>query len=245
MLAEVRIGTSGFVYPHWRHGVFYPEGLPQSRELEYFSTQFRTVELNNPFYRLPERETFVQWKERTPADFTFAVKASRFITHVKRLRDCRDPVVTFLDHARGLGRKLGPVLYQLPPNMQLDLDRLEAFIRVLPPRRRCVLEVRHASWLQDAVYDRLRRRGIAFCIAVGGAVEPHDLPVTADFVYVRMHAGRGRDGNFTARQLEEWADCMGRLREEGKDLYVYFNNDWQGFAVRNAQALRERLSVDR
>lgn len=245
MAAEVWIGTSGFVYPHWRHGVFYPEGLPQKRELEHFSACFRTVELNNPFYRLPDRETFEHWKQRTPPDFAFAVKASRFITHVRRLRDCRDPVRTFLDRARGLGRKLGPVLFQLPPTMGVDLDRLEGFIRALPPRRRYVLEVRHTSWLDDAVYDRLRRRGIALCIAVGGAVEPADLPVTGGFVYVRMHAGRGKDGNFTRSQLEEWADPIRRLRRDGRDVYVYFNNDWQGLAVRNAQTLRALLQLDR
>lgn len=244
-MAIVLIGTSGFVYPHWRRGVFYPDGLPQREELGYFARHFRTVELNNPFYRLPRPETFREWRDRTPEDFVFAVKASRFITHVKRLKDAAQPVGTFLSHARGLGEKLGPVLFQLPPTMRADVDRLRTFLRVLPERRRYVLEVRHPTWLDAAVYDALGTCGVALCCAVGGALEVEAVPDTADFVFVRMHVGRGVEGNFTSKQLGEWAGRVADLRRSRKDVYVYFNNDWGGHAVRNALQLRTLLGIAR
>lgn len=247
MPATLYIGTSGFVYPHWRHGVFYPERLRQKDELEHFAQRFRTVELNNPFYRLPRPETFSQWRDRTPADFVFAVKASRFITHVKRLKDVEQPVQTFLGRAGELGAKLGPVLFQLPPTFRADVPRLREFLAALPTGtgHRWVLEVRHPSWLHEEVYSALRYRGAALCLAVGGALEVGEAADTASFVFVRMHAGRGRDGNFTARQLGEWAQRVSHVRDAGKDVYVYFNNDWQGFAIRNAMKLRELLGVER
>jgi uncharacterized protein YecE (DUF72 family) len=243
MPAQILLGTSGFVYPHWRHGVFYPEGLRQAKELEYYADHFHAVELNNPFYRLPNRDTFVSWKERTPRDFQFAVKASRFITHIKRLRDCRDPVRTFFAHARGLSGKLGPVLFQLPPTMHSDVQRLRDFSKVLSRKRRCVFEFRHESWFTEAVYDVLAERALALCIAIGGRLEAATIPFTAPFVYLRMHVGRGKDGAFTRTQLKEWAERVRGLADEGMDVYVFFNNDWEGFAIRNALDLGRLLQL--
>jgi len=236
---RVLIGTSGYVYPHWRRGVFYPDGLPQEQELEFFASRFPTVELNNPFYRLPRAETFRQWRDRTPRHFRFAVKASRYISHVKRLRDCGDALRRFVKRAQGLGPKLAVILVQLPPNMPQDLDRLTAFCRLLAPRRRWVIEFRHASWMTAAVRAALATRGVACCTPVGSVLETTRIFETAAFAYLRMHRGGGREGRFTIRELRIWADRIREVEERGRDVYVYFNNDWRGFAVANAAELRE------
>jgi uncharacterized protein YecE (DUF72 family) len=241
---DVLIGTSGFAYPHWRHGVFYPDGLPASRELEFYATRFRTVELNSTFYRLPERTQFVHWKERTPGHFVFAVKASRFITHVKRLKDSREAVAAFLDRARGLGRKLGPTLFQLPPNFSVNLERLHAFLRLLPARPLPVLEFRHPSWFTEEVYALLRARKANLCIPVGGPLPDPPVVVTGPAAYLRLHSGRGRDGGFTHAQLADWAERIRGLIGVVPSVYVYFNNDWAGFAVRNAATLRSLLGAE-
>ncbi|PYT07868.1 MAG: DUF72 domain-containing protein, partial [Acidobacteria bacterium] len=207
--------------------------------------EFRTVELNNPFYRLPERETFARWQERTPDDFLFAVKASRFITHIKRLRDCSDPLRFFLEHAWGLGKKLGPILFQLPPQMHADLERLGSFLGILPRSETFALEFRHESWLAVPVFELLRRHRVALCIPVKGAVEPDSPAVTGRVGYLRMHSGAGPDGEFTLGQLRGWAGLIRKWLGDGMDVYVYFNNDWQGFAVRNALQLRRLLKIRR
>jgi uncharacterized protein YecE (DUF72 family) len=236
-LAQLWIGTSGYVYPHWRKGVFYPEGLPAREELAYYAAQFHTVELNNPFYRLPSPEMFLRWREATPPDFCFAVKVSRFITHLKRLRDATEPVGTFLERAARLDPKLGPLLFQLPPTFQVDPGRLSEFLAVLPPERRWVMEFRHPSWFTPAIYQLLGQHGVALCIPVGGQVQP-DLVTTAPFTYVRMHAGMGPGGGFTPEQLRWWAGRLRGLCRAGIESYVYFNNDRGGHAPRDAQELR-------
>ena len=238
------IGTSGYVYPHWRGGVFYPKGLRQKEELAYFAARFRTVELNNPFYRLPAPDAFIRWREATPADFQFAVKASRVITHLLRLREAAAPLALLLEHASALGTKLGPVLFQLPPTLQADLPLLDGFLSLLPAGRRWVIEFRHPSWQTAAVYDRLGRSGIALCIPVGGRVQP-DLVTTAPFVYVRMHAGQAPEGAFSPKQLRDWAARVLALERAGKEVYVYFNNDRQGHAVRDGQRFLVLLGLDR
>ena len=238
------IGTSGYVYPHWRGGVFYPKGLRQKEELAYFAARFRTVELNNPFYRLPAPDAFIRWREATPADFRFAVKASRVITHLLRLRDAAAPLALLLEHASALGTKLGPVLFQLPPTLQADLPVLDRFLSLLPAGRRWVVEFRHPSWQTAPVYDRLGRAGIALCIPVGGRVQP-DLVTTAPFVYVRMHSGEAPEGAFSPKQLRDWAARVLALERAGKEVYVYFNNDRQGHAVRDGQRLLGLLGLDR
>jgi uncharacterized protein YecE (DUF72 family) len=243
-VAQIWIGTSGYVYPHWRKGVFYPPGLPARQELAYYATRFRTVELNNPFYRLPAPETFTRWGESTPSDFQFAVKASRYITHIKRLHNVHDELARFVERAALLQWKLGPILFQLPPTQQRDLPRLGEFLGLLSAERRWVVEFRHPSWHTNETYQLLAERGVAFCIPVGGGVHP-DRITTASFTYLRMHRGQETAGGFTAEELKSWAAQIRALKAAGKDVYVYFNNDWGGFAVRDAASLQEMLGIER
>jgi len=239
----VWVGISGYVYPHWRNGIFYPPRLPHTKELEYFANEFATVELNNPFYRLPEKETFVKWRRRTPPDFLFAVKASRYITHIKRLKDAGESLKTFLGRARGLGPKLGPILFQLPPNFKMDLERLHEFLKLLPKRREFVFEFREPSWFADSVYALLHDRGTALCLAVRQTMSPPEEIITAGFTYIRLHGGTGESGNFTEAELKAWAAKICRLREAGTKVYVYFNNDQHGFAIQNARRLMQLLQL--
>jgi uncharacterized protein YecE (DUF72 family) len=243
-VAQIRIGTSGYVYPHWRKGVFYPPRLPAREELAYYAARFRTVELNNPFYRLPTPETFTRWGESTPSDFQFAVKASRYITHIKRLHNVHDELARFVERAALLRWKLGPILFQLPPTQQRDLPRLGEFLGLLSAERRWVVEFRHPSWHTNETYQLLAERGVALCIPVGGGVQP-DRVTTAPFTYLRMHRGQEPAGGFTAEELKSWAAQIRVLKAAGKDVYVYFNNDWGGFAVRDAASLQEMLGIER
>jgi uncharacterized protein YecE (DUF72 family) len=236
------VGTSGYVYPHWRRGVFYPGGLRQRDELGWYADRFRTVELNNPFYRLPAPESFDRWRDAVGDDFVFAVKASRYITHIRRLREASDALALFLERAERLGPKLGPILFQLPPTFAADLGVLRGFLEALPARHRWVVEFRHPSWHTPAAYDALGERGVALCIPVGGRVRP-DLVTTAPFVYTRMHAGQGPGGGFTTEQLEWWAGRLRALDRAGKDRYVYFNNDPGGHAPRDARTLLDLLGT--
>ena len=242
--SDVLIGTSGFVYKHWRRGVFYPEKLPQKQELEYFSQHFATVELNNPFYRLPPRETFEKWRDRTPAEFLFAVKASRYISHIKRLKDCAEPLERLMESAGGLGNKLGPILFQFPPTWGLDIDRLRDFLTLLSRRQEFTFEFRNPGWFVEPVYDLLRQHGAALCLAVSPtAPDPPEI-LTGRFTYVRMHAGSGRYGDFTEPELAKWQRKICRFRREGVKVYVYFNNDAHGCAIRDARRLIETLRLD-
>jgi uncharacterized protein YecE (DUF72 family) len=237
---RIWIGTSGYVYRHWRNGVFYPPGLPVREELPYYAGRFRTVELNNPFYRLPTAEMFHRWREITPDDFQFAVKASRYITHIKRLRNVSEEITRFLERAEHLGTKLGPILFQLPPTQQLDLSRLAEFLPLLPAGHRWVLEFRHPSWHTPELYQLLAEHKVALCIPVGGGLHP-DRVTTADFTYLRMHRGQEPGGGFTADELKIWAARVEAVSRAGKDGYVYFNNDWEGFAIRDATTLLQLL----
>jgi uncharacterized protein YecE (DUF72 family) len=237
-VGRIRIGTSGYVYRHWRKGVFYPAGLKAREELAYYATHFPTVELNNPFYRLPTAEMFQRWRDATPADFEFAVKASRYITHVKRLRDVGEELALFMERAEHLGPKLGPILFQLPPTLQADTPRLREFLPLLSSDRRWVLEFRNPSWHMDTAYRLLAEHHVALCIPVGGGVHP-DRITTAPFSYIRMHRGQGPGGGFTNQELRSWAGQVRALSDAGKNVYVYFNNDWEGHAVRDAVKLEE------
>jgi uncharacterized protein YecE (DUF72 family) len=233
------IGTSGYVYGEWR-GRFYPRTLPARAWLPFYTEHFPTVELNNPFYRLPTAATFREWGRAVPRDFVFAVKASRFLTHVKRLKDPAAPLRLFLARARALGPTLGPVLFQLPPQFHANPERLDRFLAAVARQRivrplRIVLEVRHASWLDESIYERLRAANVSFCFH-DSKKQPVTGPVTADFVYVRRH-GYGRRGNYPRRALERDARAIRQWRREGRDVYVYFNNDWRGYAVRDARTL--------
>jgi uncharacterized protein YecE (DUF72 family) len=239
---RIWIGTSGYVYRHWRKGVFYPIKLPAREELAFYASRFPTVELNNPFYRLPTAEMFDRWREDTPSDFQFAVKASRYITHIKRLREVGSEIDLFMDRAVHLGPKLGPILFQLPPTQQIDIPRLRDFLELLTAGRRWVLEFRHPSWHTAEVYQLLSRHAVALCIPVGGGLQP-DRITTAPFTYIRMHRGQEPRGGFTPEELRSWAGQTRALHSAGKDVYVYFNNDWEGYAVRDAAALQKLLGL--
>lgn len=241
---KIWIGTSGYVYRHWRKGVFYPPGLPVREELSFYARRFQTVELNNPFYRLPTAEMFRRWRETTPDDFQFAVKASRYITHVRRLRNVADEVALFMERAGHLGTKLGPVLFQLPPSQQLDIPRLAEFLPLLSSGQRWVLEFRHPSWHTTEVYRLLAEHEVALCIPVGGGLNPDQITTTA-FTYLRLHRGGEPQGGFTTEELKTWAARVRALSSVGKDGYIYFNNDWEGFAIRDATALRELPGIER
>jgi uncharacterized protein YecE (DUF72 family) len=238
----VWVGTSGYVYRHWRKGVFYPDGLPAREELGYYSGRFRTVELNNPFYRLPTAEMFQRWREVTPPKFQFAVKASRYITHIKRLREVADEIALFLHRADHLGAKLGPILFQLPPTQPIDLPRLRDFLKLLSHERRWVMEFRHPSWHRSDVYQLLTSHAVALCIPVGGGLYP-DRVTTAPFTYFRMHRGQEPDGGFTHDEIITWSAQIRALSRAGKEVYVYFNNDWSGFAIRDAINLQKLLNT--
>lgn len=244
MAAVASVGTSGYVYRHWRGGVFYPPGLRAADELAWYAARFRAVELNNSFYRIPSADSFARWRDATPADFTFAVKMNRVVSHTLRLRNAEEPVRAFLAGAAVLGPRLGPLLVQLPPQFQLDLPRLATFLEVLPRDVRWTLELRHPSWQVTGVYETLARHGVALCVPVGGRIQP-DLVTTASFTYLRMHAGEAPGGGFSDEQLRVWAARVRALLQAGKDVHVYFNNDRDGHAVRDAARLRTLLRLER
>jgi uncharacterized protein YecE (DUF72 family) len=241
-MRDVRIGCSGWSYDHWR-GLVYPEGLAQRRWLEHYATLFDTVELNATFYRLPRRSTVGGWVERSPPGFVFAVKASRYLTHIRRLGDLDRGVDRFyacIEPLRGTP-KMGPVLWQLPETFHRDDERLAATLESVRPGRHC-FEFRHESWFAPEVCELLRRHGAALVIGdhPERPFQAHEL--TTDWTYVRFHHGsRGRRGNYSDSELDEWAERIAGWRRR-VDVYAYFNNDWEGFAVRNGLALRERLS---
>jgi uncharacterized protein YecE (DUF72 family) len=231
------LGTSGWQYRSWR-GVLYPTGLPQRRWLERYAEAFASVELNNPFYRLPERATFEQWRDRTPADFCVAVKMSRYLTHIRRLRDPAEPVARFLEHATGLGAKLGPVLLQLPPTLGADLDALDAVLTLFPPGVRVAVEPRHRSWWTDSARGLLTRHNAALCWADRRSRVITPLWRTADFGYLRLHEGRARPRpRYGRRALGSWLDRITDTFGEAPPVFVYFNNDPGGAAVRDAATM--------
>jgi uncharacterized protein YecE (DUF72 family) len=236
----ILVGTSGWQYADWR-GRFYPERLPQRLWLEHYAAAFATVEVNNAFYRLPERTTFAAWRERTPADFVVTVKMSRYLTHIKRLREPDEPVARFLGRARALGDRLGPVLIQLPPNLRAEPDVLAATLARFPADVRVAVEPRHASWWTPRVRDVLTAAGAALCWADrrGRPVTP--LWRTADFGYVRLHEGRATPWpRYGPRALDSWLDRVVAAYPDDPDVFVYFNNDPGGAAVVDATALAGR-----
>ncbi len=234
----VLIGTSGWQYRHWK-GLFYPEKLPQRSWLDHYTERFATVELNNSFYRLPPLETFEHWREATPDGFVVAVKASRYLTHIKRLKEPAEPVERLMSRAAGLGERLGPVHVQLPPNMKADPQALDAALACFPHGVRLAVEVRHPSWLEGAAAGEVRSvlegRNAAWVMADGGPVE---IPcwVTADWSYVRFHRGNGRPPScYTRPALDKWARRLAEVCGPERDVYCYFNNDPNGCAVRDAR----------
>jgi uncharacterized protein YecE (DUF72 family) len=246
----VRIGCSGWDYPHWR-GSFYPPDLARRQWLAAYGSVFDTVELNNSFYRLPDARRFATWAQTVPPDFLFAVKASRFLTHVKRLRDAAEPIERLLDSARHLGPALGPILYQLPPRWVPDLERFEAFLDRLPETARtpdgAVLGLRHCVEFRDPrgygdrYLDLLRRFGVALCLQDMPASEAPCV-ITAGFTYVRFHGhGGSYGGAYAPAVLERWASWLADAHLNGTGVFAYFNNDAGGHAPRDAQRLRDLL----
>jgi uncharacterized protein YecE (DUF72 family) len=245
---QLRVGCSGWIYKSWK-GTFYPAELPPSRWLAYYASVFDTVEINGTFYRLPEAGTFAVWRRGTPSGFLMAVKASRFLTHMKRLRDPDEPLDRLLSRAAELGPRLGPVLYQLPPNFHLDLARLDAFLGRLPrtvpgTRRRLqhVIEFRHPSWYVPATRELLERHAVTMCLhdKTGSAVAADGA---GPCVYVRFHGTTGRyHGSYGDAALRKWAARLANEWRAGRDVYAYFNNDPQGVAAENAARLRSMVT---
>jgi uncharacterized protein YecE (DUF72 family) len=237
---KYRIGCSGWYYEHWRR-LYYPKGLPKPEWLEFYARQFDTVELNNSFYKLPSEKAFTNWRESTPDSFIFAVKVSRFITHIKRLANLGSAVESFLSRAGLLGEKLGPLLYQLPPNMKRNDELLQHFLSSLPREYQHVVEFRHESWIDDVVFDILREHSVGLCV--------FDMPdlgypliATSDFTYIRLHGSEGLYCScYSDRELSQWAQRIARLSKDVKVGYIYFNNDAEAFAVKNAITLASYL----
>jgi uncharacterized protein YecE (DUF72 family) len=240
-LADLRVGTSGWVYKHWR-GDFYPQGVPQTRWLDYYAQRFSTAEINGTFYRLPTQAAAARWRESSPPGFVFAWKASRFITHMKRLRDAEDSLRRIYAPMEALGDKLGPCLFQLPPQMPLNLPRLLDFLALLPKQHRHTVEFRSPSWYVDDVFHMLKAHDVALCIS-----DHHHAPApwvaTAPFIYVRGHGPGGRyTGRYPDATLTLWSEHIAQWRGEGRDVFAYFDNDIGGHAPRDAQRLLQRLT---
>jgi len=234
---RIHIGCSGWVYKHWR-GLFYPEGLPQKRWFERYAEEFATVELNNSFYRLPSGETFEKWRKQAPPGFCYAVKANRYLTQAKKLKDCEEPLGRMMTAVRCLGDRLGPMLYQLPPSMKINLERLETFLKILPSDVASVFEFRNRDWYVPETYALLERYGASFCV--------HDMPGSASeriavgpIAYVRFHGGEGKYwGRYSDEGLLSWTDWVVEQARQGRSVWCYFNNDIHGHAIEDARTLK-------
>jgi uncharacterized protein YecE (DUF72 family) len=232
---KVHVGTSGYNFPEWK-GTFYPEKLPASQMLEYYAQRLASVEVNYTFYRMPNAKTVAGWDAATPATFTFVLKAPQRITHIARLRDIDDPLRFFLETARKLGTKLGPILFQLPPNFKKDVARLGDLLTQFPPDIRCAWEFRHESWFSDDVYDVLRTGNAALCVA---DTEEGTTPLvtTADFGYFRL-----RDEGYAKQEVEQWAGTVKQLGAQWQDAYVFFKHEESGIGPKLAQEFAKLLT---
>lgn len=239
--SSILIGTSGWQYDHW-NGLFYPSELSKEQYLEYYAERLHSVEVNSSFYGLPEAETARNWREQAPESFVFSVKASRYLTHMKKLKDPQEPLDNFLESIQELKGQLGPILFQLPPHWHFSPERLVSFLDILPQGYRYTFEFRDPSWFDPRAYGALREHKAAFCIYdLKGEVSPKEI--TTDFVYVRLHGPVGPyEGKYGTRELSGWAGAFSAWSEQGKDVYCYFNNDMAGYAVQNALELQSMLS---
>lgn len=240
-MANIHIGTSGWNYEHWE-GPFYPEDLSKNQWLNHYQGQFNTVEVNNTFYNLPDPETLEKWKNGVSDKFTFAAKANRYITHMKKLNDPEESLKKMLRVFDAFGEKLKPVLFQLPPNWNFNEDRLREFLDLIPDEQLTTFEFRDQSWMNDRAFSILKENGAAFCIYdLAGYQSP--MEVTANFVYVRLHGPSDQKykGKYKTDQLAWWADRLKEWKDQGKDVYLYFDNDERGFAPRNALELKEMV----
>lgn len=234
---QIRIGCSGWNYRHWR-GRFYPEKLPVKDWFAFYAAQFETVEINNSFYRLPKAETFDKWRNQAPPGFVYAVKANRFLTQAKKLKDCAEPVARMMAPVRHLGETLGPILYQLPPSLRINLSRLDEFLALLPPELIHVFEFREPSWYVPETLTLLERYGASFCChdMTGSATERW---ATGKAAYVRFHGAGGKYwGRYADAVLLDWAEWMRRQADDGRTVWAYFNNDTEAHAIQDALTLK-------
>lgn len=237
---RVRIGCSGWAYKHWR-GLFYEESLPQTRWFERYAAEFDTVEINNSFYRLPKAETFDQWRKQAPPGFCYAVKANRYLTQAKKLKDCEEPLERMMRAVAHLGDRLGPMLYQLPPGLGINLERLESFLKILPSEVASVFEFRNKDWYRPETYALLERYGASFCV--------HDMSGAASericvgpIAYVRFHGAEGKYwGRYSDEVLLGWTDWIVDLARNGRNVWCYFNNDIHGHAIEDARTLKSMV----
>ena len=234
---RIHIGTSGWHYAHWR-GPFYPKEMPLEEFLNYYIRHFRTVEINNSFYQLPRIETFEMWRRTVPQSFVFAVKGSRYITHMKKLKDPEKSVSIFLERVRILKEKLGPILFQLPPRWKLNPERLESFLEALPKEFRYAFEFRDSSWFRDETLEILSKHGAAFCIYdLAGFQSPKE--VTSDLIYIRLHGPGDRyQGKYPPQTLAGWAGVFAAWAKKKKEIFCYFDNDQAGYAAQDALSLQ-------
>lgn len=241
---RIYIGTSGWSYKHWK-GTFYPTDVKVKDWFAYYQTHFDTVEINSSFYHLPTAKTFEKWRMETAEDFLFVVKASRYITHMKKLLGSEESVDYFLENATELKEKLGPILFQLPPGWALKEERFETFLTTLPTDHRYVFEFRNPTWYDDRIKALLIKHNCGFCIyELDGHISPEW--VTSDFVYLRLHGpGAKYQGSYPNHTLNDWARKCERWKEEGKDVFVYFDNDQNGYAPANALYLQKELGIQK
>jgi uncharacterized protein YecE (DUF72 family) len=232
---EVRIGTSGFQYSHWK-GIFYTESLPPRRWLQYYADRFDTVEINNTFYHLPSEKSFDQWREQAVPGFLYALKFSRYGSHMKKLKDPEEPIERFMTLAGRLNGFLGPILVQLPPHWHAHPERLSAFLKSVPAGHRWAIEFRDPTWLREDVYGILREHNAALCFH--DMLENHPREVTADWIYWRFHGTAGHAGNYSSGRLGAESKIVQGYLSRGMDVFVYFNNDVHGYAIDNALELR-------
>jgi uncharacterized protein YecE (DUF72 family) len=240
--SKIHIGTSGWNYKHWR-GAFYPDDIKADNWLEYYADRLNEVEINNSFYQLPTKKTFSQWRKIVPDGFSFSVKASRYITHMKKLKDPRDSVERLFEKIIYLEDKLGPILFQLPPRWKSNPDRLNKFLHSLPSQYKYTLQFRDQSWWNDDIYNILRKHNCAFCIYdLAGTQSPREV-TSDDLIYIRLHGPEGAyQGKYSIQQLAAWAGAISSWSDQGQDVFVFFDNDQNGYAPKNALELKQMLS---
>jgi uncharacterized protein YecE (DUF72 family) len=236
-ISSIRVGCSGWAYKHWR-GLLYPEGLPQKRWFERYAQEFDTVEINNSFYRLPSCETFAKWRDQAPTGFCYAAKANRFLTQAKKLLDCEEPMERMMTAVRCLGDRLGPMLYQLPPSMKINLQRLESFLEIVPKDVKSVFEFRDRSWYVPETYALLDRHGAGFCVHDMAGSTSERIAV-GPIAYVRFHGAEGKYwGRYSDERLLSWTDWLIAQARSGRACWCYFNNDIHGAAIEDARTLK-------
>ena len=240
---RIHIGTSGWHYKHWKEA-FYPQDIPQKEYLKHYVKHFRTAEINNSFYRIPEKSTLQKWSREAGKSFIFSAKASRYITHMKKLKDPQEPVKNFINKIKALGDSLGPILFQLPPRWRKNRERLQTFLEALPSGYRYTFEFRDPDWFGDDIYELLEKHKAAFCVY---DFDRRQSPkkVTADFVYIRLHGPDGAyKGKYDDQELSGWAGAIFHWIQQGREVFCYFDNDQAGYAAENALRLQEMLGKD-